>query len=221
MERIKLFGHLKEKIQNIQCNHPVRVGIDGVDAAGKTIFADEFARYLQKTGRQIIRSSIDGFHNPKEIRYQKGQDSPDGYYLDSFNNQAIIDFLLKPLGPNGSLKFRKHIFNYMTDSEVELPIDISQKDAILIFDGIFLFKPELAEYWDFKIFLDVPFGITVKRAFKRIKDKKYLHSKADILNKYKKRYVPGQKIYIKNVNPKEKTDIVINNTDFNNPILIK
>ncbi len=221
MEKTKIFELLKEKIQTIKCSHPIRIGIDGVDAAGKTIFADDFAKFLQKTGKQIIRASIDGFHNPKEIRYQKGQDSPEGYYFDSFNNQAIIDLLLKPIGPNGSLKFRKSIFNYMNNSEVESPIDVAQEDAILIFDGIFLFRPDLVEYWDLKIFLDVQFDITIQRTLKRIKDKKYLGSEQDILSKYKKRYIPGQKIYITNVNPKEKADIVIENIDFNNPILIK
>ncbi len=221
MERSELFQLLKGKIQSIRCHHPVRVGIDGVDAAGKTIFADDFAKFLQKTGRQVIRASIDGFHNPKEIRYRKGQESPDGYYLDSFNNRALIDLLLKPLGHNGSLKFRKSIFDYMNDSETQTSVDVAQKDAILVFDGIFLFRHELVKYWDFKIFLDVPFDITIRRAVHRIKDSQYLGSEAEILDRYKKRYIPGQEMYFKNANPKEKADNVIDNSDFNNPILTK
>lgn len=40
--------------------HSVRVAIDGVDAAGKTTFADELAPRLTALGRPVIRASIDG-----------------------------------------------------------------------------------------------------------------------------------------------------------------
>ena len=44
----------------------VRVGIDGVDGAGKTHFADELAELLRASGRPTIRASVDGFHHTRE-----------------------------------------------------------------------------------------------------------------------------------------------------------
>ena len=97
MRTDNLFNHLCEAILGYQKDSPILVGIDGVDAAGKTTVADRLAGRLEKSNRQIIRASIDGFHNPKAIRYRKGRDSPDGYYQDSFNLQLLIDKLLEPL----------------------------------------------------------------------------------------------------------------------------
>src|SRR5450759_1567169 len=41
--------------------HPLRVAIDGIDAAGKTTLADELAPLIEAQGRPVIRASIDGF----------------------------------------------------------------------------------------------------------------------------------------------------------------
>jgi hypothetical protein len=42
----------------------VRVAVDGVDAAGKTIFADELAESLRALDRPVLRISADDFLNP-------------------------------------------------------------------------------------------------------------------------------------------------------------
>jgi hypothetical protein len=55
-----------------------RVGVDRVDGAGKTTFADELARALEAIGRRTIRASVDGFHNPRSVRYRLGRGSPQG-----------------------------------------------------------------------------------------------------------------------------------------------
>ena len=221
MERIEVFKILKKRIDDLDLNHPARVGIDGVDGAGKTIFSDGFAEYLQDVGKQVIRSSIDGFHYPKQIRYQKGRYSPEGYYFDSFNYPAIIDSLLKPLGPDGSLRYKKAIFNYINNSEVKQSIEKAEDNAILIFDGVFLCRPEIVDYWDFIIFLDVPFEVTLERVKERDTDKSYFGSEPEIVDKYTNRYTTGQKLYINQAKPKQKSDIIINNSDYHNPKIIK
>lgn len=38
--------------------------------------------------------------------------------------------------------------------------------------------------------------------------------------KYLVRYIPGQKIYIESVNPEKIANITIDNTDFDNPVVI-
>ncbi len=222
MEKAEIFGILKESVEAIQLDHPVRVAIDGVDGAGKTVFADSFTDYLRSmTTRQVIRSTIDKFHNPRHIRYERGPDSPEGYYRDSFNVDALIDCLLQPLGPGGSLRYRKASFDYMTDAKIEVQTELADKTAILIFDGIFLLRPELLTHWDFKIFLDVPFEVTAKRVLDRQKDKDYIGQKNDIERRYRVRYIPGQKLYLSEANPKEKADIIIDNSNPNNPLLSK
>lgn len=40
----------------------LKVGIDGVDGAGKTTLADRLGEVLQARGTRVVRASIDGFH---------------------------------------------------------------------------------------------------------------------------------------------------------------
>ena len=220
MQTDNLFNHLSEAILGYQKDLPILVGIDGVDASGKTTLANKLADRLEESNRQIIRASIDGFHNPEAIRYRKGRDSPNGYYQDSFNHHLIIDKLLKPLS-SGDLKYKEVVFDYRIDDEVNVPSKKADKDAILIMDGIFLFRPELLNYWDIKIFLDVSFDVTLQRAIKRAKDQETLDSEQDIVDIYNRRYIPGQRLYFQEATPQEKADILIDNTNYENPVIIR
>jgi len=220
MKRKELLKHLAAVILEKQKDSPILVGIDGVDASGKTTLAEALVNELKGSGRPIIRASIDGFHNPKSIRYSKGENSPEGYFSDSFNLKAIAEVLLDPLS-SGKLQFKTGVFDYRTDSEVVLPVQTATKDSILIMEGIFLFRPELVNYWDIKIFVDVDFKITVKRAVKRAAEREYIGAEQEILDKYEKRYIPGQQLYFEQTHPKEKADIIIDNSDFENPVIKK
>ena len=56
-----------------------RVGVDGVDGAGKTVFAAELADTLRRQGREVVQVSLDDFHHVRAIRYRRGRTSPEGF----------------------------------------------------------------------------------------------------------------------------------------------
>ena len=101
MKRSILIEMLAERIVGVSCPHPVRVAIDGVDGVGKTKLADELVNAVCTHGRPVIRASIDGFHNPRSVRYRLGRSSPERYFRDSFNYTALTT-VLAPLGPGGT-----------------------------------------------------------------------------------------------------------------------
>ncbi|MFY9570168.1 MAG: uridine kinase [Blastocatellia bacterium] len=168
------------------------VAIDGVDAAGKTTLADELVTPLERAGRSVIRASIDGFHNPAVVRYQRGDKSPEGYFRDSFNYAGLIDALLDPLGPGGDRCYRRAIFAFRKDLPVDSTMELAVQNSILIFDGVFLLRPELRAYWDFSIFLRATFDVTMTRAETR--DSQLHGSEAIVRQRYEERYVPGQQL---------------------------
>jgi uridine kinase len=217
LKRQHAIAHLADTIAGIRLDHPVRVGIDGVDCAGKTVLADELVDPLCSRGRHVIRASVDGFHNPREVRHRRGRGSPDGYYEDSFDHGAILSCVLLPLGPDGDLRYKPAVFDFRTDSPVDVPWRAAPRDAILIFDGIFLHRPELLPYWDFSVFVEAGFDATIRRAFRRDRDLFKTRDKTREI--YEERYIPGQKLYLSTHRPFERADVVMDNNDVRHPAL--
>lgn len=217
----EILSQLADLICKVERRHPIRIAVDGVDAAGKTFLADALAPVIEKHGRPVIRASVDGFHNPKKVRYQRGLDSPEGYYRDSFNYDAIKRELLVPLGPGGDRRYRWRVFNLQEDKPVHEAWHVAPENAILLFDGVFLLRSELIQYWDFSIFLDVDFCVSVPRAVLRDVSGSYRGQDTKSRRaQYERRYVPGQKLYLNEARPKERASIIVNYDDFRNPSLI-
>ena len=217
-QRAAVLGELAQLIVNEVRGHPLRVGIDGRDAAGKTTLADELAPLVEARGRPVIRASIDGFHRPRAERYRRGRESPLGYYLDSFDYDAVRRELLLPLGRTGKRVYRSAVFDATTDSPVAEERRVASEDAVALVDGIFLFRPELDDLWDFRIFVDV----TVEEAERRdaARDAAAGRVRTDAsLRLFATRYAQGQEIYFDAEQPKARADVVVEN-DIESPRLI-
>jgi uridine kinase len=210
-ERMRCLELLARAILDIGRPHPVRVAIDGPDAAGKTVLAGELAPILEGAGRPVIRASIDGFHRPRAQRLARRAESPEGYFLDSFDYPALRAVLLEPLGPGGEARFRRRVFDYRADEPVVSPVEVAPPDSILLFDGVFLLRRELNEMWDFSVFVAVPFAETRRRA--AVRDLALFGSEDEVLRRYAARYVPGQRLYFELEDPQSRADAVFYNED--------
>ena len=221
MKRQQILVQIADLICVVNCPHPVRVAIDGVDASGKTFLAGELVPLIEELGRPVIRASVDGFHNHRDVRYQRGADSPEGYYCDSFDYAAILKEVLIPLGPEGNRHYCQAVFDYRVDAPTHNPSRQAAKDAILLFDGVFLLRPELINHWDYSIFVDVDFDISVPRAVARdVAQSKGQLDVESTRKKYNQRYVPGQMIYLQDAHPKSLANIIVENNDFKHPKII-
>lgn len=209
LPRVHFLGQLGDLILKVKRDHPIRVAIDGLDAAGKTILADELAPTIKKSGRHVIRISVDDFHRPRRERYRRGEFSPVGYYHDSFDYQAIQKDVLKPLGTDGNRRFKRAIFDFRTDTSITEPFQVAPQDAVLLMDGVFLLRSDLLEYWDYRIFVMVDNEVALRRAIKR--DQDLFPSPELIIKRYRERYFPGQKLYLQSVDPLRHADVLINN----------
>jgi len=177
----------------------LKVAIDGVDGVGKTTFADELADILSARRVDVIRASADGYHNRRAIRHRLGKSSPEGFYRDSYNYPALGEHLLDPLSDGGSRRYRIAIFDHFADASVVGDGRIAPERAILIFDGLFLHRPELRAYWDFSVFLDAPFEVTVPRGASRGVG----YGEADPNAPSNRRYVEDNMLYFREAQPRE------------------
>ncbi|MGB7016253.1 MAG: hypothetical protein WBD69_09945 [Candidatus Cybelea sp.] len=218
MQRKILLRRLCESVVALEQNGPIRVAIDGIDGAGKTTLADELVPFIEGHGRTVIRASVDGFHRPREARYRRGIDSPEGFYRDSFDYGLLRSALLDPLGPGGTRQYRTTSFDWRTNSNSDAPVLKAAPDAVLLFDGIFAQRPELRDVWDFVIFLHVEFEEALRRS--QVRDARTGQSRFDLERRFWCRYAAGQRLYFVDAQPRLKADIVIDNSDPKEPIVI-
>ncbi len=114
----------------------MRVAIDGCSAAGKTTFADRLASSLgQLSSRPVLRVGIDYFKRAVSLRTAYPPDSPESYYLDSWDNEAIVRWLLEPLGPGGDRRYRTAMMDLPALLPIDGPVLVAPDDAILLADG--------------------------------------------------------------------------------------
>ena len=186
-----------------------------MDGAGKTVFADELAAVLRAGLEPVIRAGVDGFHNPRAVRYRRGRGSPQGYFEDSYDYAGLRTVLLDPLAPGGSGRYRTAIFDHRTDAPVVSPELQAGPGSILLFDGIFLHRPELRSYWDFSIFLDVALQTSVGRC--ALRD----GTPPDPSAAANRRYVEGQQLYLRTCNPRAWATLTIDNNDLWAPSIVE
>jgi uridine kinase len=193
------------------------VAIDGVDGAGKTHFADELAEVLSGrltgTGRAVVRASVDGFHHPPEVRHRNGRGSPEGYFRDSYDYPRMIELLLDPLGPGGSGRYVRAVYDVHAESPVQVAPETAAPDAILVLDGIFTHRDELVGFWDYSVFLDVPFAVSIPRGAARG------YGDPDPDAESNRRYIEGQRLYLAECDPRSRATVVIDNTDLDRPVM--
>jgi uridine kinase len=102
---------------------------------------------------------------------------------------------------------------------VNAPRQIVHDSSILLFDGVFLIRRELADLWDFSIFLTVTFEETLRRAL--LRDVELFGSQEEVGRRYRGRYIPGQQLYYSRERPQDRADVLLDNEDTDAPRLIR
>ncbi|GAA0949123.1 uridine kinase [Kribbella koreensis] len=205
-------------VLDVERGHPVRVGIDGCSAAGKTTLADELAGMLRaRTDREIIRVGIDYFKRAPELRTAYPIESPESYYLDTWDHDAIRERLLVPLGPGGDRRYTTAIRHANGQSLAESSVHTASADAVLLADGAFLQVPALVDHWDLRIYVQVSFDEVLRRGSAR--DQAWMPSAAAAEERYRKRYIPGERMYVDQIRPRALAQVVVDNGEPARPVL--
>lgn len=214
--RRQILATIAEQIpEPVSVGRPVRVGIDGVDGSGKTWFADELADVVRGYGKEVVRVSIDGFHRSRTERYVKGARSPEGFYQDSYDYDRFRADVLDPFGPGRGRVYRHTAHDVATDAYLDVEPRRAGPEAILLVDGIFLHRDELRRYWDFSVYLYVPFEVSVPRMASRD------GGSPDPADERNTRYVEGQRIYHRECDPAARATVVVDNSDLTAPVIVR
>lgn len=217
LPRGAVLGRLADLVITMRRPDVLRVAVDGPDASGKTTLADELAARIDDR-RPVVRIGIDGFHLPRERRHRRDL-AGDGYYLDSFDYEALRKHVLEPFAPGADRRYRSAVFDYRTDSPLPAPTRQAPPESVLLFDGVFLLRPELRDWWDLRIFVHASPDEVLRRASKR--DADLMGGTTEVLRRYEQRYLPGQRLYRETARPEQHADVVIDNDDPARPAVLK
>lgn len=210
MDRAAVLDLLADRVAALA--RPALVAVDGVDGAGKTVLADDLAEVLVRRGDRVVRTGIDGFHRPRRERYARGRSSPEGYFHDSFDLDAFRRAVVAPVRA-GTGDVRTAAFDHRTDAAVAGE-RVDATGAVVLVDGVFLQRDELRGVWDLAVFLRAPFEATYARMSARD------GSPADPEHPANRRYLEGQRLYLRGCRPEERADVVLDVTDVRAPVVV-
>ena len=85
---------------------------------------------------------MDDWHHPRAVRMRRGDESPEGYYYDSFDVEALTSELLKPFR-TGAATVRTASYDHVADHAAMRTARVPAAAAVLIVDGVFLLRPAM------------------------------------------------------------------------------
>ena len=194
MEDILAFIKAKyEQLRSIK--RPFAVGINGIDCSGKTTFAKSVSKYFTYHKIDNHRLDIDNFNNPT---------------IESETYKAFVSGSWDEEDLN---MYYELIINY--SDAIRAVSESKKKYSIVILEGIFIYKPQLVDLFDLKIYLDIDISLGRKRFAKR----RSLKRDKRPFDIYDKIWMLSHIKYDSEVHPKQISDLVIDYNDESKPVL--
>lgn len=217
--RQELLDALSDRIMALRPTR-LRVIVDGYTASGKTSFAHELGAAIRARGRPTMRATFDDFKKPWSDAREKGYDrlSGEGYYRNAPDFESARKLLLDPVGPEGSGIVALCARDPLTGEDLRAVTIEAPGNGVLIVDSVFGMRPEYDDVWDYRIWIDVPPQLALARGIAR---DEALEGGDEAEQVHRDRYHVAEQIYIVEVDPKAKADVIIDNTDYADPIVVR
>lgn len=207
---------LAARVVALRPGQRVRVAVDGGSATGKTTFADALAARVAPN-RPVVRTSVDRFHRPRAERYRQGPTSARGCYEDTYDHGALLGELLDPFAAGA--RHRLGVWDWLADRPVRAPLEQAPDDAVLVVDGVFLQRPELAPAWDLTVLLVATPDEVLRRAV--LRDAVHFGTPEAVVERYRTRYLPAEALYAELCAPAQRADVVVDNDNPTAPVLLR
>lgn len=195
------------------------VGLSGLDASGKSQLGKALYKELQKLWKNSYYISGDAFH----------------FDMDYSNTLVETDWAHQHMNHSINLKkIRNNFLIPLRNKEENISVETKCFDSwetsahisviyscIYIIESIYLFREDIIEFLDYKIFLDITESTCLKRCYNRARDHELYGDNEWIRQKYEIKNFPGYRLFLQLQNPKARADILIDNNDYLNPKILK
>lgn len=152
------------------------IGIDGCGGAGKSALAKQIRRNLPDAA--IVE--MDDF-----------------YFRNGFDWQRLKRQVLEPLSLNIAAKYQR--YDWQTEKLAEWrKIEVG---GTVIIEGIYSTRTELADFYDYKIWIECPREIRLARGIERDGEA--------MRGKWENEWMPDEDFYAITDNPKQRADLIV------------
>lgn len=210
--RDKVLRELLAALQSVRPGERALVALDGFDGVGKSHVASELLALAPASSRPLVSVTIDRFHHPRAARHGAGRDAT-SFYRSSYRYGAFRRCVAEPLRTGHPII--PGVWDVDADEPLSpTPVEVPP-DGIVLVDGIFLQRPELADLWDATVWVQAPFSVTVPRGNARFAG---VHD-PDPESPTNARYVGGQRLYLAEADPAAHSTWILDNTSLEAPVL--
>ncbi|MFD0557326.1 uridine kinase [Stackebrandtia endophytica] len=198
-------------------DRPLIVGITGVDTAGKSRLATSLDRLLTDSGGSTQLIHVDDFHRPHSERVRPDLPEPQQFYRYSIDFPRLCRDLLEPIRRHRRVDVRLRLLDHYTDTwSIDRGYHV-EPATVVVLEGIFLLRPEVRRFVDLMIFLEVDEPTVLARATLRDVPLQGI----EVLDRYRRKYLPGQRRYLAAHPPAVHADIIVDNRDHAAPRVLK
>jgi len=179
------------------------IAISGIDGSGKGYVSARLAKKLADKGFRVAPIAADGWLNLPHVRFG-GDDPGEHFYSHAFRFEEMFSRLVEPLARDGS---RHLIAEYAEETATcyrEHVYEFDNVDVILL-EGIFLFKREYQQRYDFRLWIDCSFKTALGRALSRSQEGLL---PADTIAAYERIYFPAERVHFERDSPRDSADLV-------------
>ncbi len=175
-----VLASIQERVQQNSAA-PVFVGVSGIDCSGKTTLAKALFASLHGVETSVELVSVDDYIIPRAMRrYQPVAHI--NYFENTFDHAALS----------------RRIAELRHEADIDL----------VIAEGVFLFREELVDNWNLKVWLEMGTEHSVRRGSAR--DAGYFGSVNNARFEYERRFVPAHEYHLERDKPQEAADFVFN-----------
>lgn len=189
---------IADLVQSFKKDKTFLIGVDGCGGSGKS----SFARWLsQHVGGVVIH--MDDFFLPSSIRTKKiGYEKP---IAGDYDIQRVKTQILAPLREDKSTRYQR--YDWVDDALAEWH-DVPAGGFVLI-EGVYALLPDLRDFYDFKVWVETPYDIRLKRGVER--DGEGMRSR------WTDDWMPSEQRYIDTLKPQNAANLVLDGSGHANP----
>ena len=207
--RADVISEYAEEVLGLFPSGRILVGIDGLDGAGKTTFANDLSAAIRGLGVASAAVSLDAFHTARAVRHTPPDDGrtwyAHAYDYDAFRAKVIAPFRR---GEPVALEHRSRVDDAVLDDPSMFH---PEERAVLVVEGVFTLRPEIRGIWHTTALLDVPIDIAFARCVER---DGWDPADDAILNRT---FFAAERIYLHEVHPRTVTNATFDVTDVEHP----